>query len=608
MWCVFIIVGYAFGLRIKYKLWAHFSNRIGDRLIYATWLGILFYAMICLLLSVFMPLTAIVGLSIFIGITVLGFSSSHVRGEMLSLFRQIPYSLRLGLLILLIGVAIFDTKYVSLIDTGGYHVSLINWISTYGVSWGLGLLHPRYGYTSSWLAMHAPMNHGMFELRVMSFAGGLALVLFFSHVVICLSRLLRRSAHLSDFFIISSSTLTLLLFTTGKFQGGFFRSTSPDVPVFILLPLIFWILLVIIEQESSVKNISPQKFESYLTTLSLIIVGAINVKLSAIAGVVAIFILAVLYGFANLKHLLKPLLIGILGMLPALSFSFVVTGCPIFPLPICVEVNWSLGTALAKSESEIITSWARWNWWHGPDPNSTLYEKVDAWAKYEQLSLVMLAMCLIALVIYLVFLHKQQSKKAVLPNALLLLYPVLGLVFWAYSAPTLRFGLGILILLPSLAASVVVEKIYRKLPDRITTYHDRLLTLIAIIIGVLYGSQGLRVARESYDDVIKISMRKGDIPIETASWLFLPPRIVNGYSIYFPEERSMVFRPQRLNHYEINDIQYSSPVPFNYRLYDFTTNQCWALDLMCTTRLGYENIRLLNPNKGVAGGFVKVTP
>jgi hypothetical protein len=88
--------------------------------------------------------------------------------------------------------------------------------------------------------------------------------------------------------------------------------------------------------------------------------------------------------------------------------------------------------------------------------------------------------------------------------------------------------------------------------------------------------------------------------------LLLPPKIPNGVIAYRPQIQQTLFLAQGLHRYQVNDVQYSSPMPDTE---DWTAiNQCWALDLMCTTRLGNDDVQLRDAARGISAGFVKAQP
>ena len=74
-------------------------------------------------------------------------------------------------------------------DSGGYHIGNIEWLSKYGMPYGIGLVHQRLAILSSWNTVIATLNHGLFEHRVFSITNGLVLFLLLLQIVVLLQRL-----------------------------------------------------------------------------------------------------------------------------------------------------------------------------------------------------------------------------------------------------------------------------------------------------------------------------------------------------------------------------------------------------------------------------------
>ena len=613
VWILLIIIGYVLGSGLSAWLNSHFSPHQGDHFIYRTWLGLLFLGMVFLLLTVFTPLTPWVGVFTIIILLIFSNRVQPIRSNLSTLWHATPPLNLLGGLCLIIGIAIFNVKHVMLIDAGGYHIPLINWFSNYGAPAGLGLLHPRYGYTSSWFALFAPLNAGIVENRIMSVPGGLALILFFIHICIVGRRVLLNKAKTSDYFILISSIVIFacINLNTNKFQGGFFRSTSPDVPVFILLPFIVWLALVISEQ--------PQGWQAqHYTALVLICAALINIKLSTINAIALVVLAILLMHQLSIKFVIKLMLLGGGGITPSLAYATTVTGCPLYPLPVCFNLPWSLGAAQASAESEVIRIWARWGWWHGPSADTPLYDQIALWAKGEPLAEQFMLLNAIAIVLLVLLAIRQNRLRTPPPtNApkttlMIVSYGFISLMFWAYSAPTLRFGLGSLVILPAFCLAQFLNTLNQSI--FISAFHkfnkaslsNLGIFIFSVLIGVTFLLQGLSRKADSPDALIKNAMQRGEIAAENyPSWL-LPPKIPNGVIAYRPQIQQTLFLAQGLHRYQVNDVQYSSPMPDTE---DWTAiNQCWALDLMCTTRLGNDDVQLRDAARGISAGFVKAQP
>ena len=96
-------------------------------------------------------------------------------------------------------------------DTGGYHIGNIEWLSQYGITYGIGLIHNRLALLSSWNTVIATLNHGVFEHRVFSITNGLVLYLLRLQIVVLLKRLssIHREKSYSYLLIFLGSVLMI---------------------------------------------------------------------------------------------------------------------------------------------------------------------------------------------------------------------------------------------------------------------------------------------------------------------------------------------------------------------------------------------------------------
>ena len=75
----------------------------------------------------------------------------------------------LGLVILIFSSAFYMVNSpIVWDDSGGYHIGNIEWLSQYGITYGIGLIHNRLAILSSWNTIIATLNHGFFAHRVFS--------------------------------------------------------------------------------------------------------------------------------------------------------------------------------------------------------------------------------------------------------------------------------------------------------------------------------------------------------------------------------------------------------------------------------------------------------
>ncbi|HEY9614847.1 LIC_10190 family membrane protein, partial [Allocoleopsis sp.] len=164
-------------------------ERIGDRLIIAVWLGVVILSVSLLAVSLVLPLSPLVGALVAITMAAIALSLQCTRAEIRTLRSVLSAKWIFGFITLEAIVAASASQKITFFDTGLYHFQVIRWLSRFGAVPGLALIHNRFGFTSSWFALAAPFNAGIFEARTAALTSGFAFLLASLHFLICLTRI-----------------------------------------------------------------------------------------------------------------------------------------------------------------------------------------------------------------------------------------------------------------------------------------------------------------------------------------------------------------------------------------------------------------------------------
>lgn len=134
-------------------------NRRSDRFLASTWIGLVLLATLLMTAALVVPLTPGVGLLVAATATSAALSRSAVRQEIKAWLRT---GSLWGLWLTAVSAGgILGIRPVVLHDTGLYHYQTIRWLSEYGTVRGLALIHERFGFASSYFALHAPLDSGL---------------------------------------------------------------------------------------------------------------------------------------------------------------------------------------------------------------------------------------------------------------------------------------------------------------------------------------------------------------------------------------------------------------------------------------------------------------
>ena len=183
-------------------------------------------------------------------------------------------------------------------------------------------------------------------------------------------------------------------------------------------------------------------------------------------------------------------------------------------------------------------------------------------------------------------------------NGYIMALGLLGTAFMFYNAPTWRFGLGYLLVVPSLAVSVIQNRFNLRWQHSSGTMRQVVAaSLIGILVlFILPSSLILRYSHAMIDKTLQEYPRER--PNEIPFNILIPPGTWNMEYDMDKDTDDIVAYPMILKKEQIGDISY-------YRSSDGET--CWDAPLPCAPHI-LHGVKLRYPAKGIAGGFVRTTP
>jgi hypothetical protein len=134
-------------------------DRREDLFFAQVWTGLFSLASLALAVSTFHRLSPTFSLCVLSAVLVL-FLAPRVRRQA----GQVMFSgmQRATFALILLVAAWNATGPVELYDTGLYHYQMLRWLNQAGTVPGLALLHFRFGFSSSWFALAAAFDSGVF--------------------------------------------------------------------------------------------------------------------------------------------------------------------------------------------------------------------------------------------------------------------------------------------------------------------------------------------------------------------------------------------------------------------------------------------------------------
>jgi hypothetical protein len=373
---------------------------------------------------------------------------------------------------------------VRLYDTALYHQPAIEWMSAQGLVPGLALVHYRFGFTSSWLALTSLFNVGPLHTRASVVVTGLALSVALAQWV----HIYRRTNSSDRHFYLAGLPLLLLYF----FFDSAIVSPSPNLGTGLAVFTGIWLLLRMPGNPAAI----------------LIAGGAVAIKLSA-----APLLLIALIGAPRRP---RPWVCATTLVLPLIVANIQTTGCPLFPSTLaCSESASALPAERVRAIAHEILNWARYA---GPFPAGAPYFTFD-WISFYLSSYrnaIVAALTVVSLAIILV---RRQFNLAVVAATL-------GTLYVYAAAPDPRFGAGFLFALPALALPVL------PLP-RISSSALTAIVAVFLALGAILGE---RVSNRNSPDLrYEFSMMRLLVPA--------PAWSPSGQSVAFEQNGARFYRP-----------------------------------------------------------------
>jgi hypothetical protein len=423
--------------------------------------------------------------------------------------------------LVLLGLVLdLSTRKAANPDTGIYHAQAIHWIEVYPAVPGLGNLHTRFAFNSSWLVINALFSFAFMGIQSFHALPGLLVCVFCMEALIAIWKIYKRNARFSDW---GKALLLPLAFFTIITESS---SPGTDLPAILLL----WFVLVewMAEQEQPGVEVHRP------LVIGITAIFAVTVKLSI--APILLFAVIVFFQLVYKRRFREAgilSLFGILILLPWFARNVVLSGYLIYPQTVIdwFHPDWKIPLTWAAREQNIIQAWARIP---REDTDTVLGMPFLQWAKiwfFNQRRLYQAMLCGVALVPLLATLTTLLFKKirtSLSPeiHRYYLGYVVIytGLVFWFLTAPDLRFGFGFVI-----GALVLGLLLWVILLSRVILQGAKIISVMLLLItlffwGVQYRSIGPRniltriFIPTAYTSMSTAPCKLGDKTILCAEW------------------------------------------------------------------------------------------
>lgn len=338
-------------------------------------------------------------------------------------------------------------------DSDLYHAQSIRWIEEYGIVKGLGNIHVRFAYNSSFFALSALYSMNDIAGQSLHAVNGLIALLLSMEL---LEGFKNRFA-LSDFARLGAFYYLTLVY----------RDIVSPASDYCVMCLVFYLIIRWLSYlEMQEKRIAPYGL--------LCVMGVYCVTLKLTAGVILLLLVKpayVLLKERRYREIARYLFMGILVLTPWVARTALISGYLLYPFPALdvLDVDWKLPAAAAALDAAEIKTWGR-----GLNNAALVGIPVNEWflswfrtmlSGTGKLLILADMACIVILAgigIYLLIQAIRKENVHELADRFLALAAVaMSYLFWQLSAPLLRYGYAYVLLLITLTAGFLYQGIRR---------------------------------------------------------------------------------------------------------------------------------------------------
>ena len=468
---VFVVIGIGINSAIK-KIAKYEKNIFYDMV----WWGIIFSTVYAQFFSLFYKVgAAAVGIIVLIAIICL----IACKSEYIVIWKCITQDIKndpkkvilwgiIGCIIIFCGLikTLHEPQHS---DTYIYHAQSIRWLEEYGIVKGLGNLHNRFAYNSSFMSLQALFSFAWCLDRSQHTVNGFLWIFMMSYAVMTLKCIKQKKMFLSDVFRV----LTVMYLVNEEVISKL-SSPHTDQMTMVLVVYIIARWLELLEE-------GEKDYFSY-GCLCLMGVFAVSSKLSA-----ALILILVLKPAIELIREKRWLTIGgFIGsgffiILPFLIRNIIISGYLVYPYAGIDFFNfdWKMSPAAVIYDNHEIMAWGR-----GLKDVNRYAEPFSSWfpvwiEEASTFNVFLMCINIILLVLSLIVLGVYLKKKKY--NDILVLVCFIALFLgWLFTAPLLRYGLIYLYVVPLYYLGVLLLKLDNMLKGKIPWKYVYVLAIVGV--------------------------------------------------------------------------------------------------------------------------------
>ena len=352
--------------------------------------------------------------------------------------------------VLIILWAFFTSRGYMHYDSDLYHAQSIRWIEEYGVVPGLGNLHERFAYNSSFFAVSALYSMKFLVGSSLHTLSGFFAVLLSITVLDITDSWKRKRFVISDY---------------ARVGGIYYLTTIMDEVVspasdYSIMCVIFFIIikwLDLLDEEE--KQITPYAL--------LCVVGVYALTLKLTAGLILLLLIKPAYLLIKekrVKDIAVYLIMGLFVVIPWFARTVVISGWLIYPFSVLdlFSVDWKMNSVVLDVDAAQISAWGR-ALYNVDLLDIPLLQWLPNWfctalSGTEKLLILGCVTCIFLYTAGVIWVFAKKEWKH-LDMMLVMFVVICSYLFWQMSAPLIRYGYAYVLLLVFICSGWILMQI-----------------------------------------------------------------------------------------------------------------------------------------------------
>jgi hypothetical protein len=400
-------------------------------------------------------------------------------------------------------------------DSDLYHAQSIRWIEEYGIVKGLGNIHVRFAYNSSFFALQALYSMKFIIGDSLHAVNGFIALLLSTEVIKLIDIPDKGRIELSDFARIGAFYYLTIIYSD---------IVSPATDYTIMCTVFYLVIKWLVLIESKEKSYVPYSL------ICVALCYAVTVKLTA--GVMILLLIKPAYMLIKdkkWKDIVSFIIMGIITLIPWFIRTVIISGYLLYPYPAIdiFNVDWKIPAAKAISDSNEIKTWGR-ALYNADLVSLNISEWFPNWfnTTLPTIGKIFIILDIICIVIYAGLVALTIRKRLKLWDELLVLGAcIASYIFWQTQAPLLRYGYSYVLL----TIFVTIGLLYKLIIRENKTVIIALTTVVVIIKAISFAGYVYANADQPY---YLNQKAYGEYDLDSYD--------VNGVTFYYPIEGDRV--------------------------------------------------------------------